>query len=279
MQERLNKLWGKTKIVGKESWYFFSSLYFLKNLGMLLAASLVLLFGTQIWLSFYTNHGESMEVQDFVGVKAEKAKSMAEARSMKVIVKDSLWRAGKKGGTVANQDPPAGSRVKENRTIVLNTYKYEEMYKLPLLEKSSYRFDIYKKKLQDNDVKLVQEKEEVFDAKQQAGTIVHLLYNGKILTDTELEKGIEIRKEHDAISAVITKRSSDFIAVPNVVCDTYGAAEFTINSVKLNIDIVGNVQSLQESYVYKQEPTSSKSLRIGETVILYLTDGIPDGCN
>jgi len=281
MKEKLSKLWEKTKTnsraFARESSFFLTSNYFLKNIAYFFGALALLLLATYWWLGFYTDHGESVQVGDYIGLDYKDAVKQAEERNIKLSITDSIYVFGKKGGTIQDQNPQPMSRVKENRTITLITYKHTEDAKLPRL-KGNYDYERYKRSMSAKDFELSVE-EEIFDPKQAAGTILHLLHNGKKITENDIEKGMELPRG-SKLKAVITKRSSDFIPVPNLVCKTYNEAEFLIESARLNVgEVIGEVSNLGSSYIYQQKPSSDKRLRIGEMVTIYVTEDYPDGCN
>ncbi|MGK0365731.1 MAG: beta-lactam-binding protein with PASTA domain [Saprospiraceae bacterium] len=281
MKERLSKLWGKTKtnsrVFLRESSFFLTSNYLLKNLAFFFGAVILLLLVTYLWLGFYTDHGESVQVGDYIGLDYKDAVKQAEERNIKLSITDSIYVFGKKGGTIQDQNPQPLSRVKENRTITLITYKHTEQAKLPRL-KGNYDYERYKRAMAAKDFDLEVEKE-IFDPKQAAGTILYLLNDGKEITEDDIEKGMELPRGIK-LKAVVTKRSSDFIPVPDLVCKTYNEAEFLIESARLNVgEVIGDVPNLGSAYIYQQSPKSDKSLRIGEMVTIYVTADYPEGCN
>ena len=144
--------------------------------------------------------------------------------------------------------------------------------------KGNYDYERYKRSMSSKDFELTVEKE-VFDPKQAAGTILYLLHEGKKITENDIEKGYDLPRG-TKLKAVVTKRSSDFIPVPSLICKTYNEAEFLIESARLNVgEVIGSVPNLGSAYIYQQSPTSDKSLRIGEMVTIYVTADYPEGCN
>lgn len=281
MKEKLSKLWGKTKtnsrVFLRESSFFLTSTYFLKNIAYLFGAIILLLLATYLWLGFYTDHGESVQVGDYIGLDYKDAVKQAEERNIVLSIADSIYVFGKKGGTIQDQNPQPLSRVKENRTITLITYKHTEQAQLPRL-KGNYDYERYKRAMSAKDFDLEVEKE-VFDPKQAAGTILYLVNDGKEISEDDIEKGLELPRG-TKLKAVITKRSSNFIPVPNLVCKTYNEAEFLIESARLNVgEVIGEVPNLGSAYIYQQSPSSDKSLRVGEMVTIYVTSDYPSGCN
>ncbi len=280
MKDKLSKLWAKTKTgsrhFAKESSYFLTSTYFLKNAGLLLLSALAIVLLTWGFLAFYTDHGESVEVGDYIGLDVQTVKKQADDRNINISVTDSIFVFGKKGGTVQDQSPRPGARVKENRTVTLITYKHFEDAKLPRLT-GNYDFERYKRSMASKDFSLEIE-EEIFDPKQAAGTIMHLMHDGEKITEDDIEKGYSLPRGAK-LTAVVTKRNSDFIPIPDVVCQTFAEAEFAIAAAKLVVgNVIGEVTNRNNAYVYKQVPESTLSLRVGESVTLYVTDEFPEGC-
>ena len=79
MKEKLSKLWEKTKtksrVFLRESSFFLTSNYFLKNLAFFFGAVVLLLLATYLWLGFHTDHGESVQVGDYIGLDYKDAVS------------------------------------------------------------------------------------------------------------------------------------------------------------------------------------------------------------
>src|SRR5690242_15689223 len=119
---------------------FLKSRTFLINLILmvvLLFGSLYLLYN---WLNNYTHHGESITVPDVRGLSEEKLIRFIEDKHLQYKIVDSLFEDGKEPGTVIEQDPKPGSKVKENRTIYLtvNSSKPPKV-KMPNLVDVSFR--------------------------------------------------------------------------------------------------------------------------------------------
>ncbi len=79
------------------------------------AAFLLLIFYS---LRFYTRHGERVEVPSLKGMNIEEAISTIERGGFRYQL-DSIYVSDKEPGMVIEQDPDAGTKVKENRTLYL----------------------------------------------------------------------------------------------------------------------------------------------------------------
>jgi eukaryotic-like serine/threonine-protein kinase len=85
-------------------------------------AFFILVFGTTIImqvLRIYTRHNQNLSVPDFQGLTLSDASEMAKDRNLRIVVFDSIYMAESEKGTVVDQHPKAGLKVKKNRKIFL----------------------------------------------------------------------------------------------------------------------------------------------------------------
>lgn len=272
-------LWENVKRIANEIWLFIKSPIFLKNFVVWLGMMIALMFLVTLGLRFYTRHNESVQVGNYVGMTVDEAIRRARDRSFRVVVIDSVYRVDKSPNTVLDQDPTPFSRVKQRRRIYITVTKVTpDLVTLPSLI-GSYDYDQYIKKLSRLGVRY-EVKERQFDAKLEPNTIVYLLYNGRKITDADLKQGVEIPMG-STLEFVITERSGDFVEIPDLVCKTYKAASFLISTNNLAIgNIIGEVNDLDNAYIYKQEPeyVEFQTIRMGQQINLYVTQVRPESC-
>jgi beta-lactam-binding protein with PASTA domain len=89
--------------------------HFLAALGL----TIVLLWLTMQILSLYTHRGESLAIPDFSGMTMDQARLVAKKMNLRFEVEDSVFRAGRKPGTILMQNPGAGHKIKSGRMIYL----------------------------------------------------------------------------------------------------------------------------------------------------------------
>lgn len=89
-------------------------------IGSVIAVVLIAFFS----LSFYTNHGSGIPVPKLKGMSADNAIRMLEDQGFDYRV-DSVYKLDVPAGTIIEQDPDPGTRVKENRIIYLTMVKSE----------------------------------------------------------------------------------------------------------------------------------------------------------
>jgi len=109
---------------------FLKSRTFLIQLGLALIATLILIFLALSWLKSTTNHGEFVEVPDFSKMSVMDMRKAAEEAGLRYQVLDSSnYNPDFPRFSILEQDPPAGSKVKENRKIyfTVNPSGYKEV--------------------------------------------------------------------------------------------------------------------------------------------------------
>ena len=109
----LNKIWLAIRQAGFEVYSFLTAPFVVRNCLGLIGFFSGLFLLTFWWLKCYTNHGESQEVPNFVGMGYRAASAMAMSSDFDVVVNDSIYVPGKPPGQVLAQNPTPGSRVKE----------------------------------------------------------------------------------------------------------------------------------------------------------------------
>lgn len=99
---------------------FLKSKTFLKQLGLAVVAVIVVCFLMLKWLNYTTNHGEFVEVPDLTGKSLDIAQMEIDDQELRMVVQDSAnYNPNYPRYSVIEQQPIAGSSVKENRKIYL----------------------------------------------------------------------------------------------------------------------------------------------------------------
>lgn len=261
---------------------FFTSRIFLWNFAKMLAVIVGILLMTNWWLRCSTNHGESVQVDDFTGMQMRDAKKKGRSKDFQFEVIDSAWAVGQPGGIIISQTPKPFSRVKEGRKIYLTITTWNaELVELPGFANYSYDFDRYKARLKRWDIE-AREKERVYDRRQAENTILHFFYNGRKVTEAEVKRGFTVPRG-STLDFVITERKSRNMVVPELVCLTFEAADFLVGSSNLNVGEViedETVTDRSSAYVYRQEPEfdPNATVQMGGLVKVWLTQNPPAGC-
>jgi len=253
--------------------------YFLKNLaGVLLF--LVGVFGLFfLWLNFYTLHGKSIQVPDFKDMELADAQTIAKSNDVELVISDSMFLKDKPPGVVLSQKPEKGAAVKKGRKIYLAVTKFTpDMVTLPKVFGVSEDYRQYAKKLSRLSVS-AKIKKEVFNHRLSAGTILKVFYKGKDISN-DIEKGVKV-PVGSTLGFVVSRRSSDFVEVPNLSCLPEDEAVSLLELNDLKIDKVEKLpgRTATNSYVVKQSPYPGKKLHIGQKVSITVGTKAAAGCN
>lgn len=222
------------------------------------------------WLSAYTNHGESIKVPDFNGVKTAELDKIVEGQNLSYLIIDSVWDAKAKKGTVIRQEPEANAEVKEGRTIYLYiTSTQPPAVQMPKLIDRSLRQAIamiqtYGFKL-DNNIKYVPD--------QCANCVLEQLVKGK-----RIQPGENVPKG-TVISLVVGQGlGNEEVGIPCLQGLTRKEAMAKLAEASLNIGAIAfdNPKDTSQARVYRQIPSCSKSssAKLGGSVDLFLTKDI-----
>ncbi|MBT8196543.1 MAG: PASTA domain-containing protein [Bacteroidia bacterium] len=108
----------------KPIFQFLISKQFLLNL-LIAAVAVIMLIGiTYKWLGSYTNHNEAISVPDFIEMNVTDLDEFLRDKKFRYKISDSsTYNPEVPAGTIIDQDPLPGKKVKENRTIYLNITK------------------------------------------------------------------------------------------------------------------------------------------------------------
>ncbi|MCC6461118.1 MAG: PASTA domain-containing protein [Saprospiraceae bacterium] len=276
----MQKIWLKIRRIGFELYCFFTAPLVVKNCLGLFSFLTGLFLLTFWWLKCYTNHGESLQVPNFVGMGYREATQKARARDFEVIVNDSIYVPGKPPGEVVAQNPEPESRVKEGRTLYFTVTKNNpDIIKLPELAGSD-DYDLYSRKISRLGLK-PRILSRVADPILEPNTIVAVLYRGDTITE-KIRRGYQLEMGA-TLDFVVSEQVTLTVSIPDCVCQTYDAAKFLISSSQLNIGTVqrdASVTDEQNAYVWRQFPKydANGTMRVGEQIDLYITQEKPAGC-
>jgi len=98
---------------------FFFHKIFLKNLGIAVLLTILLIWITLFMLSLYTNKGENFPAPSLKGLTISQIESLTKDRVFRFVIEDSVFRKNYIPGTVIFQNPAAGHKIKPNRLIYL----------------------------------------------------------------------------------------------------------------------------------------------------------------
>ncbi len=169
---------------------------------MLLAIAVLalILFSTLTWLKKYTGHDESVEVPDFRGLEVKNLEEFITGKNVRYQIIDSIYDPKLKKGTVLQQDPGVGQKVKHNRKVYLYVTGMvaPQMLMPKLIDRSERQARLI---IETYGLKVGKITETSADCN---GCVVSQTFNGK-----EIEPGAPVKKG-SIINLVIGRKSNYF---------------------------------------------------------------------
>lgn len=236
------------------------------NLGLAAVIAVVLIYGTQILLAIGTNHGETLNVPDFVGMSPKQAEALAQEVGIRVEVVDSVFsKTGR--GNVREQNPKAGAEVKEGRRIqlVINA-KTVQKVAVPNLIGYSARQAVAE--LNSRGLTLGQF---IYVSDMATNNVLKQKYKGRDIASGTM---VEAEAPIDLIVGLNPRNTGTVI--PNVVGKRAYEARRELNDYYLNVRRTFYDKSVKtyddslKAVVYKQSPEAPGHVRMGTDVNLYL---------
>ena len=235
---------------------------------LVIALALLLVF-FYVYLPSTTNHGESITVPELEGEAYDNLDKILTTRSLRYEVTDSSYSGEYPPLTVLRQEPRAGSQVKENRKIYvwLNAENPPKVKMPDLIDGSvkNAQMVLESYQLLLGDIRYVP------DLAQNA--VLEQWYNGKkISAGTNIPKGSKINL------VVGDGLGNTLFEVPNVIGMEKDEAEIVAvgSGLKIGTIIYEVNKDHMPGSVIRQEPPAGGSIRIGETIDLWVS-GMEDG--
>lgn len=272
---------------------FFSDLWYIRktlllNLVGVVALSFIAIKLLMWSLSLYTLHGESIEVPDLVNMKLEEAERLLATRKLDFVVTDSICKGDGLGGLIKEQNPRPAFRVKESRKIYLTITRHSDCtvnlyYKQIIGRPREY----VAKQLERSNLKIG--KLTYRPGGKAENTVVEASINGvPLFVEADPTSGERPPTEpkkipQNAVVDLVLLEGIDALPkyVPNLICDTYGAAEFAIKGSQFNMGSIylqGNITDTLAAWVWKQSPPAGSNASMGSGIDLWLMSEYPAGC-
>jgi len=263
---------------------YLKSRVFLKQLLFILGSLILLLFIIQMWLRFYTNHGQKIELPKFVGQQLDDAKEVADDKSFELVVVDSIFIVGKPGGLITDQNPKPGSLVKENRKIYLTITKYEtetvKVADLPTMYGNA--FDQKKTELKYRDIECTI-KDYAYDP-GEPNHILEVYYKGELIISKDGRREDVVIAKGGTLECVVSRRDGGDVTIPDLRCLEIEEARFILESSKIYVgDIIkkGTFEPDATLYVIAQSPPYDgiSNMKMGEKINITVSAVKPPDCN
>ena len=249
---------------------FILSKLFLKNLGFAMVIIVGVIMMLLIWMNFYTRHGQARSVPNFVGLTMEQTTRLAKKSRLRYQIIDSIYTTAVPLGSIAEQNPKPGFKVKKWRNIVLTINAFRpEMVAMPNLIDLPKRQALKLIESSGLEIGLLKYRPDL-----SVDVVIDQQYNGKNIPEGDsLQKG-------SVVDLILGKGlSNQRTPVPDLLGMKLDAAKNTILTASLNLGtfvydntILNNTDTLN-AFVYKQNPEFSEeaTLQLGSAIYLWLS--------
>jgi len=243
---------------------FLFSTTFLKHLGFVVIAGIVVIFGTIKALDIYTLHNEEYTLPNYKNLTLEDLEEYRLGSELEFIVSDSLFDDKKEPGTILAQNPPAGSKVKRGRNVYLTIVtETPEKIKMPNLLDLTLRQSI--SLLETYGLKV----DKLSYVKNLAeNAVLQQIYKGK-----PIEPGEEIYKGSEIELVLGTGRDKNEVTVPFLSGKKQSRAVKILHKNSLNVGEQYFLDSEDTSRlrIYSTKPSSAnrEKVKMGTYVDLY----------
>ena len=253
------------------SWFkFFFSSTFIKHISIITFSVLLILFLVMQVLKVFTNHNNTIILEDYSGVSIDSIASILEKQNLRYVIIDSIYNDKKEPGSIIEQDPKPGIHVKENRRVYFTSVaKKKKQVALPHLIDLTLRRAIVKL----NSIGLeVGELTYIPDMAKNA--VLEQKIGGK-----KVESGLVI-PVGSKVDLVLGNGLSDVkVELPMLEGLTYEDAQLVLQMSSLNIGLAvfdSSVKDSTKAVVYRQRPVAEngKLINLGRNVDIFLMEPI-----
>ena len=250
------------------SWLsFFLSKSFYKNLSLSITTFVIVVLSILLLLRFYTRHDDLIELSNFSGMNLNKVDSILNKSSLRYVIIDSVFNTKLPSNSIIDQDPLAGSFVKENRRIYLTVVaKSKKQVLMPNLVDLSLRRAISKLKSLDLSVGKLS-----FIPDMAKNVVLK-----QFIDNQEIEYGSQIFVGTEVDLVLGDGLSDVMVNLPYLNGLTKEDAEILLQMNSINLGLVMYDSSVKDSataVVYRQRPSSEDNsmINLGRNVDIYLT--------
>ena len=241
--------------------------FILSNLLIAAAVVIVLLVTLLLCLRRYTQHGKEIEVPKITELYLEEARIILESEGLHIEVIDSTYSKKVPLGTIVEQNPMAGSKVKQARTIyVIQNAQMHRPVVLPELR----------------DISLRQAQATLSSLGLVIDSIAYepSAYRDIVLDirmgDSIINAGTRLAEGSQVLLIVGKGQGTEEVTTPTVVGKSLDEARSWLLSHALTVgivlyDTIPTEENKQDYIVYSQEPASGTVVVEGTSVNLKLS--------
>lgn len=249
---------------------FLISRLFLTNL-LFAVIILVVLISIIMWaLKLYTHHGEAYPLPNLNGLTEIEVKEKVELNNLRYKIIDSAYIEGAIAGSVIDQIPKPGFKVKKNRTVFLtiNATSPEQVI-LPKLRDISFR---QAQVMIENCGLTIGEIS--FEPSEFSNLVLNVL-----IDSTEIKEGEKCIKG-TPINLIVGKGyGNEVTTLPNLIGHTTKDAKILLSKALLNMGVIIYDQSFfteedsLNATIWRQRPNpkTTSNIEIGTSIDIWIT--------
>jgi beta-lactam-binding protein with PASTA domain len=237
----------------------------LTHIGIILTASLILfLLFFFVYLPWTTNLNEEVQVPDLNGLDLRETERVLDAANLKYEVADSTYVNGLQPLTVFSQYPKAADYVKKGRKIFL-TIITNNVPRISLPDVIGRSVSSASSLLSGTG--LIIEQTEFIPAIEK-NTVLRLKFEGR-----EISPGSSIPKGSKITLVAGDGFGNTEVIVPDLTGMSYEEADIIVAGSSLNMGSImyDNSSGMPEGMVVRQRPEAGSTLRLGETVNIWIS--------
>ena len=245
---------------------FLSKYTLIKQIAFALLSMMLCFFFWLKYIDIYTLHDRHTFLPDFYGVHVHDLDSVMQALDLRYIVIDSAFHKKVEKGTILQQDPIAGTKVKKNRRVYFTINALQnKIVNFPNITDLSLRQAV--RRLENLGL-VVGELEYKPDLARNV--VLSQKVNGiKIEAAQELFAGTKIDL---VIGSGLSDKTTN---IPNLMGLSLAKAQTEIKVASLNLGVVIFDEAVIDSstaVVYKQSPKvdEKRKVRLGTSIDIYL---------
>ena len=262
---------------------YIKSNQFLKQILITIGVLILLLLLVQVWLRFYTNHGQKIQLPKFISMDLLAAEEKGSEYDFEIIVTDSIFIVGKEGGIITDQNPKPLSFVKEGRKVYVTITKYGvetiKVKDLPTMYGNA--FEQKKTELKYREIDCVI-KDYMYDP-GEPNHILEVYYQGNLIISKDVRQSeVEIPKG-GILECIISRKDGGDVTIPDLRCLDIDEARFLLHGSKLELgDIIRKEASEPDAilYIISQSPPYDgiSNIKMGEKIMVSVSTVRPSDC-
>ena len=249
---------------------FFKTKTFKVNAFVALGVTILLILFNMIFLRIYTHHGDSVEIPDLKGKAISEVSDILNRKDLRFEIRDSVYSTGASPGTVLDQFPKPGMKVKLNRTIFITLCANSQvLIPMPQLTDISYRQATNLMESSGLIAGKVEYKQSEFP-----NLVLEQKVNGR-----EVPKGAMIPKGSTVDLVLGSESDGSTSPIPVLRGHNLAEARITLEEALLNMGTITYDESFtsedqkSKGMIWKQSPDPKETLDVprGTSVDIWLT--------